>query len=80
MRTSTTRFASRALANRKTHDYESLKREVQDTTTPDAAEWLALPDLSARLPESGHYWVEEEDIDEVRERFLKTGHQPKCVL
>ena len=29
---------ARALASRKPHDYEKLRRDVQNTTTPDAAE------------------------------------------
>ena len=45
---------ARALANRRPHDYEKLRREVQNTTTPDAAEWLALPDLAEGLPPRGN--------------------------
>ena len=71
---------ARALANRRPHDYEKLRRDVQNTTTPDAAEWLALPDLAVGLPQPGHYFVDEDHIDTVRGQFLRTGRHPKCIL
>ncbi len=70
----------RALAKRQPHDFERMKREVANHTTPAVSEWLPLPDLAAGLPPAGHYYVDEAEIDEVRGRFLKTGRHPKCVL
>jgi hypothetical protein len=67
----------RTLANRRPHDFERLKREVQSSTTPDASEWVPLGD---GLPPPGHYCVAEDEIGEVRGRFLASGRRPKVLL
>jgi hypothetical protein len=70
---------ARALSKRRPHDFEALKRDIQATGTPDASEWLPL-DLSAGIPEAGHYAVGEEDIDATREYFLRSGRHPRVTL
>ena len=70
---------ARALAKRRPHDFEALKRDIQANSTPDASEWLPL-DLSAGLPDAGHYAVAEEEIDETRAFFLRSVRHPRVTL
>ena len=50
------------LMNRKKSDFQKIKREGTDTTTPDAADWKFF----SWPPQPGHFYVEEDQLDFVR--------------
>jgi len=64
------------LMNRKSTDFQKIKRDGRESTTPDASEWK----LFSWPPQPGHFYVEEDQIDFVRELFLKDKKHPKVVL
>ena len=66
----------RQLMNRRHADFQRIRRECRESTTPDASEWLSF----AYPPRPGHYWVDEGEIDATRARFLEDGRQPKVTL
>ena len=55
---------------------EKIKRDVKESTTPPATEWM-LWNGEAR---AGHFWVPEESIDEARSEFLAAHRHPKVIL
>jgi len=53
-----------------------LKKIQRQVTTPAAAEWKYWNNMI----ESGHFYVFESDINDVRKRFLEQGISPKVLL
>ena len=51
-------------------------RQGRESTTPDATQW----DVFQWPPKPGHYYVDENQIDFVREQFLRENKHPKVIL
>ena len=53
-----------------------LKRDTFSSTTPDASQWLPFE----WPPSPGHFWVDHDQIDVVRNQFLSLNLHPKVLL
>ena len=53
-----------------------IKRQTNANTTPDAKDWLPV----TWPPIPGHFWVQDDQIDFARERFLHENKDPRVIL